>query len=54
MSLINDVGERIVEPGVFEVSVGGGQSGICAATTDVFIGWFEVVGDDWIIDDFEY
>ncbi|HOU13897.1 MAG TPA: glycoside hydrolase family 3 C-terminal domain-containing protein [Anaerolineae bacterium] len=31
MSLIDDAGRRVIEPGVFEVAVGGGQPGTAAA-----------------------
>jgi hypothetical protein len=54
LSLINDVNERIVEPGIFAISVGGGQPGACAATTDFSIGRFEIIGEAWDIDNFEY
>jgi len=41
MSLIADDGQRVVEPGVFEVSVGGGQPGTSAP---VALGSFRVLG----------
>ncbi len=41
MSLIADDGQRVVEPGVFEVAVGGGQPGTSAPG---LIGSFKVVG----------
>jgi beta-glucosidase len=48
MSLIDDAGRRVVEPGTFEVSLGGKQPGFRgiadAATTGVVSGRFEVVG----------
>jgi len=48
ISLIDSGWERVVEPGVFEVSVGGKQPGFGgvadAATTGVVTGSFEVVG----------
>ena len=48
ISLIDSNWERVVEPGVFEVSVGGKQPGFRgaadAATTGVVTGSFEVVG----------
>jgi len=48
LSLIDARGARVVEPGVFEVSVGGKQPGFRgvadAATTGVVTGRFEVVG----------
>ena len=47
LSLIDSEGERVVEPGVFEVSVGGKQPGFSgladAATTGVVTGRVEVV-----------
>jgi beta-glucosidase len=49
LSLIDVSMKRIVEPGVFEVSVGGKQPGFKgladAATTDVVMGRFEVIGE---------
>jgi beta-glucosidase len=48
LSLINEEWEREVEPGLFEVTVGGKQPGLSgladAATTGVVTGRFEVVG----------
>jgi beta-glucosidase len=48
LSLIDAAWERVVEPGVFELSVGGKQPGFsgvaAAATTGVATGRFEVVG----------
>jgi beta-glucosidase len=48
ISLIDAAWERVVEPGVFEVSVGGKQPGFTgwadAASTSVVSGRFEVVG----------
>lgn len=41
MSLIADDGQRVIEPGLFEVSVGGGQPGTSAP---VVVGHFTVVG----------
>jgi beta-glucosidase len=49
LSLIDAKAERIVEPGLFEVNVGGKQPGFAgaadAATTDVVMGRFEVLGE---------
>jgi beta-glucosidase len=49
LSLIDDAGERVVEPGAFEVSVGGKQPGFSgvadAATTSVVTGRFQVRGE---------
>jgi len=48
-SLIDDQGNRVVEPGQFEVSVGGKQPGFSgvadAATTDVIAGRLDVLND---------
>lgn len=48
LSLIDSEGERVVEPGVFEVSVGGKQPGFSgladASTTGVAIGRFHALG----------
>jgi beta-glucosidase len=49
LSLIDDAWERVVEPGAFEVSVGGKQPGFSgvadAATTSVVTGRFQVRGE---------
>jgi beta-glucosidase len=49
LSLIDERSERAVEPGVFEVSVGGKQPGFTgvadASTSGVAMGRFEVVGE---------
>jgi beta-glucosidase len=49
LSLIDAQPERIVEPGLFEVSVGGMQPGFAGvadtSTTDVVLGRFEVLGE---------
>jgi beta-glucosidase len=49
MSLIDDYEERVVEPGVFEVAVGGKQPGFSgradAKTTEVLTTEFRVTGD---------
>jgi len=42
MSLIDDAGNRIIEPGKFEVSVGGGQPVRWARAADFITGTFEV------------
>ncbi|HEX9692115.1 MAG TPA: glycoside hydrolase family 3 C-terminal domain-containing protein [Gemmatimonadales bacterium] len=48
LSVIEDAGNRVVEPGLFEVSVGGKQPGFTgladAVTTSVVTGQFEIVG----------
>jgi beta-glucosidase len=50
LTLIDDEGERVIEPGVFEVSVGGKQPGFSgladARTTQIVSGRFEVVEGD--------
>jgi beta-glucosidase len=55
LSLIDATAHRVVEPGVFEVSVGGKQPGFKgiadAATTGVLMGRFEVVGSRLTIDE---
>lgn len=38
LSLITDNGERIVEPGIFEIYIGGGQPGNCGITSQVVSG----------------
>jgi len=49
VSLIDDENRRVVEPGMFEISVGGKQPGFSgiadAETTGVVTGRFEVVGE---------
>jgi len=49
LSLIDAQAERVVEPGLFEISVGGKQPGFAgtadASTTDVVTGQFEVLGE---------
>jgi beta-glucosidase len=48
LSLIDSNWERVVEPGIFEVSVGGKQPGFTGfadpGSTGVVMGRFEVVG----------
>ena len=55
LSLIDATARRVVEPGVFEVSIGGkqpGSKGIAdAATTEVLTGRFEVVGSRLFLDE---
>jgi beta-glucosidase len=55
LSLIDATAKRILEPGVFEVSVGGKQPGFKgtadAATTGVLTGRFEVVGSRLVLDE---
>jgi len=54
ISLIDAEWQRVVEPGIFEVSVGGKQPGFSgiadAATTAVVTGRFEVVGEKMPLD----
>ena len=49
LSLIDDDGNRVLEPGLFEISVGGKQPGFSgnadASTTEVIKGTFEVIGN---------
>ena len=47
MSLIDGNGDRAIEPGAFEVSVGGGQPGPGANT---LTGRFEVTGETSVIE----
>jgi beta-glucosidase len=55
LSLIDATAKRVVEPGVFEVSVGGKQPGFKgiadAATTGVLKGRFQVVGSRLFLDE---
>jgi beta-glucosidase len=55
LSLIDATAERAVEPGFFEVSVGGKQPGFKgagdAATTEVVTGRFEVIGPRLVLDE---
>jgi beta-glucosidase len=55
LSLIDLQNRRVVEPGIFEVSVGGKQPGFKgkadAVTTGVVSGRFEVVGPPYLIDE---
>jgi beta-glucosidase len=55
LSLIDATAQRVVEPGIFEVSIGGKQPGFKgiadAATTGVLTGRFEVVGSKLFIDE---
>jgi len=44
MSLINDNGKRVIEPGEFEISVGGGQPTAFAATSNYLTRRFAVTG----------
>ncbi len=53
-SLITEDGERIIEPGIFEISVGGGIPGQCAPTTTVLTKKVELDGTMFVIDDFQF
>lgn len=44
MSLIDDNGKRVIEPGEFEISIGGGQPTASAATSNVMTRRFVVTG----------
>jgi beta-glucosidase len=50
LSLIDTQAQRVVEPGLFEVSVGGKQPGFAgtadAPTTEVVMGRYEVLGGE--------
>jgi beta-glucosidase len=54
LSLIDAQAERVVEPGLFELSIGGKQPGFIgvadASTTDVLAGRFEVTGNPRTLD----
>ncbi len=53
MSLIDEEGRRIVEPGVFEISVGGGQPGVKVPGADVIqvlVGKVEVKGPIYVVE----
>ncbi|MDW7681560.1 MAG: glycoside hydrolase family 3 C-terminal domain-containing protein, partial [bacterium] len=54
LSLINENNERLVEPGIFKISVGGGQPNLHSQTTAVLSALVEVAGKSFIIDDFKY
>jgi len=48
LSLIDDGGKRVIEPGRFEVAVGGAQPGyedLVSDTTAVLVGSFQIVGE---------
>ncbi len=55
LSLIDAAAKRVVQPGVFEISVGGKQPGFKgvadAATSGVIVGRFEVAGSKLQIDE---
>jgi len=46
MALVEESGARVIEPGVFELSIGGGQP---AAGADVMIDRFEVIGQRLVV-----
>ena len=54
MSLINSDMQRVIEPGMFDVSVGGKQprirGSIDAVSTEVEVGRFEVLGEAFEVD----
>lgn len=54
LSLIDTAGRRVLEPGTFEVSVGGKQPGFTgvadAATTGVVTGRFDIAGDKLLLE----
>jgi beta-glucosidase len=56
MSLIDEQGRRVVEPGVFEIAVGGGQPGVKipgAEAPQVLIGRVEVKGPSLVVERLE-
>jgi beta-glucosidase len=53
MSLIDEAGRRVVEPGVFEIAVGGGQPGVKisgAEEVQVLVGRVEVKGPVYVVE----
>jgi beta-glucosidase len=55
LTLIDATAKRVLEPGIFEVSIGGKQPGFKgiadATTTEVLTGRFEVVGSRLFLDE---
>ena len=53
VALINEFGQRVVEPGLFEISVGGGQPGVTIPGTEtphVLIGQIKLVGSSFVVE----
>lgn len=53
MSLIDEEGRRVVEPGVFEIAVGGGQPGVNvpgAEAVQVLVGKVEIEGSVYVVE----
>ncbi|MDH4273283.1 MAG: glycoside hydrolase family 3 C-terminal domain-containing protein, partial [Candidatus Aminicenantes bacterium] len=53
MSLIDEAGRRVVEPGVFEIAIGGGQPGMRipgAEAAQVLVGRVEVKGPVYVVE----
>ena len=53
-SLITDNGERVIEPGIFEISVGGGNVGYCPPTSQVLTARVKIVGQSIMLDSFQF
>ena len=47
---VNDKVQHVVEPGLFEISVGGSQPGIKAESTEVITKEIKVTGENYIVD----
>ena len=54
LSLITESGERVVEPGEFDIFVGGRQPGKCNSTSNFVRGKINVVGDVYVIQDSQF
>ena len=53
VALINEFGQRVVEPGLFEISVGGGQPGVTIPGTEtpyVLIEQIKLVGSSFVVE----
>ncbi|MBN1155288.1 glycoside hydrolase family 3 C-terminal domain-containing protein [candidate division KSB1 bacterium] len=52
LSLIDDLNRRLVEPGTFQIAVGGIMPGFNAASTGYVLGEFEVQGEPIVIEQY--
>lgn len=52
LSLIDDLNRRLVEPGKFQIAVGGIMPGFLAASTGSVLGEFEVQGKSFVIEQY--
>ena len=50
IKFVNDKVQYVVEPGLFEISVGGSQPGIKAESTEVITKEIKVTGENYIVD----